>query len=139
MVMDDITAQEVFDTAVCGIIAQGVRSTDADGNCVYLGPDGHKCAAGFLIPDDAYHPSMDSGFGTWFGELCREFPELPGHTHVNLVEQLQGAHDDAGPLRIGNTGFVAYFAGRAREIAERYRLGTTAMDAALAAREVGDA
>lgn len=43
--------QDTFDVAAKGMLLQGRRST-AFGRCFFRGPDGTRCAVGFLIPDD---------------------------------------------------------------------------------------
>lgn len=46
------TNQEIFDTCLTHLRAQGRRSIDPiSGFCVYRGPDGLKCAIGALIPN----------------------------------------------------------------------------------------
>lgn len=54
-----MTPQSVFDSIVAHLRAQGCKSLDADGNCMYRGLNGTKCAAGILIPDEAYFPWME--------------------------------------------------------------------------------
>lgn len=52
------------------------KSEDAKGNCLYRGPNGKKCAVGIFIPDDRYHPSMDSNSnngGVSISLLMRKF------------------------------------------------------------------
>lgn len=50
----------MFDKAVAGLAEQGFqRSIAQDGLCKYRGPDGMRCAIGYLIPDDKYVPDME--------------------------------------------------------------------------------
>ena len=56
-----MTNQQVFDTCLTHLRAQGRRSTDPiSGFCMYRGPDGLKCAIGALIPDTAYHLGLEN-------------------------------------------------------------------------------
>lgn len=58
--MSNPTNQEIFDTVVKHLRSQGCKSIDPEtGNCLYRGPNGKKCAAGCLIPDDKYEESME--------------------------------------------------------------------------------
>ena len=94
------TKQEVFDTIVKHLAAQGIRSIDSRGNCAYRakGADGEilKCAAGAVIPDDRYSVEIE-GFCVRRGEvwnatgLPKEFKELVGlaqniHDHEHVSE-----------------------------------------------------
>ncbi|AKF12681.1 hypothetical protein PHIM7_135 [Sinorhizobium phage phiM7] len=57
-----MTRQEIFNTVWNGLKSQGWNvsmSSDAETVCAYRGADGRKCAAGWLIPDDEYDPSME--------------------------------------------------------------------------------
>ena len=52
-----MTPQELFDTALLGVIAQDACSYNTEGGevqCLYRDGKGNKCAAGQLIPDDQY-------------------------------------------------------------------------------------
>lgn len=55
------------------------KSIDENGNCVYRGPDGKKCAVGLFIPDEFYDPMLEnSAPGILDGEnsLFLKKPEL---------------------------------------------------------------
>lgn len=57
-----MNAQEIFDTVFTKLYEQGKQSVDPElpHTCMYRGPDGMKCAAGFLIPDELYRPEMEN-------------------------------------------------------------------------------
>ena len=80
-----MTLQEVFDTAVGGVVGQGGPSWDGVRNCLYRGPNGRKCAAGWLISDDQVIE------GNSIREIEHGWPEQV----VELVQGLQCAHDSA--------------------------------------------
>lgn len=97
-----MNAQEIFDTAAIGVIRQGKPSLSNMGNCAYRGKDGTKCAAGFLLSDEVYDPSMDcssdDGDSTdWEATVKRFRSRLPDHLieHHDLIKNLQTAHDTA--------------------------------------------
>lgn len=87
--------QETFNMIVAGLRAQEWRKSSAgrDGFgvvvCKYRGPNGLKCAAGHLIPDEQYSPDMEGGC---VDELVRLVPALRLH-NTALVVQCQVLHD----------------------------------------------
>lgn len=87
-----MTPQEIFDTVVKHLEAQGGRSTDHLG-CLYRGPKGKKCAVGSLISDDDYCPAMER---MNVGRLLPKFSHLPDwmRQNVELLTELQTVHDD---------------------------------------------
>ena len=69
------------------------------GKCVYRGQDGQRCAAGCLIPDEAYDPSFE--YKTFFSISCS--PGLLDAMGINydtatFIDQCQSAHDAADDL-----------------------------------------
>lgn len=61
-----MTNQEVYDIVLFGLRKQGRASVFTTmtvhrraGACAYRGTSGTKCAAGWLIPDEKYSPSME--------------------------------------------------------------------------------
>lgn len=91
----DATAQEVFDQAVAGIVKQGAQSREGhDGKCLYRGPNGLKCAAGWLMSDDEYTPGFDLGqYGTGGSWPKMVRSKLVPNSHAGLIAELQTAHD----------------------------------------------
>ena len=86
--------QKTFNIVVRHLRKQGKQAIVKDGvgnNCRYRTPEGLKCAAGCLIPDKKYRPSME-------GEACfseRIANVLIKHNHdPAFVAQLQGIHDN---------------------------------------------
>lgn len=87
-----LTAQEMLDRAVVGIINQGGPGLTASGNCAYRTHGGKKCAIGWNIPDSLYTPVMELTSVDDFGlELGINFE--PGH---EFAHALQEAHDEPG-------------------------------------------
>lgn len=86
-----ITRQEAFDRVVRGLAAQGwERSVSERGTCLYRGPEGRKCAAGHLIPDDLYDPAME----TWAAARQEVRCALPTVSDgPGFVRDMQVAHD----------------------------------------------
>ena len=95
-----MTKQETFDIVAKGLLTQGCKSQiDGDGHrsiCVYQDGHGHKCAAGFLIPEDQYHPELEGTSMEYSVPLedllCHEL----GHDK-DLVIALQRLHDAREP------------------------------------------
>ena len=90
-----MTNQEIFDRVARHLLTQGKASYDATrGMCMYRGPDGLKCAAGILILDNAYDPSLE-------GKMAEELPAstqaamgLEDEHAVEIVRHLQSIHDN---------------------------------------------
>lgn len=69
------TNQQTFTLVRNHLLKQGKKALD-DRGCVYLSPDGSKCAAGCLIPEEKYDSSferrdvprviIENGFSDWF-------------------------------------------------------------------------
>jgi hypothetical protein len=70
-------------------LKQNERSAFSDESCSYRGPNGLKCAAGILIPDEEY--TFDSFEGKDWGHLVQN-----GYVESRFSEQiieLQNIHD----------------------------------------------
>ena len=50
--MKQYTPQEIVDTVIPLMVAQGCPSVDEHGLCTYRGLNGTKCAAGFFLTDE---------------------------------------------------------------------------------------
>lgn len=107
-----LTRQQIYDKAVNGLAAQGFELAIAGETCAYRTESGRKCAAGQLIPDEAYKPLLDSGGGLTVAylrglESC-SYPQPAAKVQAlrdglaaggvseedyDLVSELQKAHD----------------------------------------------
>jgi len=112
-----MTKQEIFDTAVIGVLKQGGPSLDVKGKCAYRGEDGMKCAVGFLISDKdgAFYDSLDDSDVCSLVDLgyLMELDE-----HKSILAVLQATHDFPRLPEFFVEGFLA----RAREIANQFGL-----------------
>ena len=115
--------QSVFDTATSAIILQGKRSEgsmNGETMCLYRGPEGTKCAVGFLLSDADilfYGIKENSNPCDFPSTLIAKL--VPGDTIATSKEfllDLQTAHDMAG------SDFVNDFKRRAHEVARKYNL-----------------
>lgn len=92
-----MTKQEMFDIAAVGLLMQGKQSRVSNitaSHCLFRGPNGTKCAVGFLIPDSIYRPEMELGLS----ELLDSFSEVREYIpHPNLAAALMGIHDQTNP------------------------------------------
>lgn len=99
------TAQELFNKSVAHLLTQKAKSKVAPGdasrgkNCLYLSPDGKKCAIGGLLEDDDCRKLDEFGNSAIINlrvihEI--EFPELatPAAGEPDLLEDLQSCHDE---------------------------------------------
>ena len=102
-----MTPQELFNTICSAVIEQGkpaiyptLTQHHSDGSaktvfCLYRAPDGSKCAAGHVIPDDRYDPSFENKPISMISNkaLPKEINDTPD-LYI-IIYQLQVAHDDA--------------------------------------------
>lgn len=62
--MNKLTNQQVFDKVVTALRLQSAKSLLYPDNgalvCAYRSPDGKKCAAGHILPDELYNPEMEN-------------------------------------------------------------------------------
>lgn len=85
-----MTLQELFNLAYIGLSKQGFeQSISEPQTCVYRGPNGYKCAIGFAIPDEVYHPDMDEGL-----KLEIVLGEINFEGNNDDARELQSCHDD---------------------------------------------
>jgi hypothetical protein len=82
------TLQEVFNIVSIHLLTQGQMSLNANGDCAYRGENGLMCAAGILIPDEAYRPGMETL--RWSTLIERQFVE---NLFRNEINELQNIHD----------------------------------------------
>ena len=85
-----MTVQEAFETMVRHLRKQGKRSENANGTCLYRGPDGLRCAVGCLIPDDQYKRSLE---GKAVGFITKNVPAL-SDIEPGILSEMQSIHDD---------------------------------------------
>ena len=86
------TNQEIYDAAKHGILSQGGFGFDSISR--YRAKNGHKCAAGWLIPDDDYRLEFEQK--TVF-ELGHKLFGI-NNVQLDLLDDLQRAHDNNAPL-----------------------------------------
>lgn len=83
------TLQELFDIVSKHLIKQNERSGFSDESCSYRGPNGLKCAAGILIPDEEY--TFDSFEGKDWGHLVQN--RYVESRFSKEITELQRIHD----------------------------------------------
>lgn len=105
-----MTALETIKFVAESLAAQGCRSeatqAEADefdtpiGSCLYRGPKGRKCGAGWLIPDPLYNKSMENRSIVF---ICVDYPEvskammpsdLQEYEGRILLSRIQNIHDN---------------------------------------------
>lgn len=104
--------QETLNIVTRGLAAQGWRRATHSGACVYLAPNGYKCAAGQLVTH--YDAKLEH-----FGPIDGVPDDLLKSTGLmehdsDLVFELQNAHDGAD-----DPESVRY---RIRKVAEKHHL-----------------
>lgn len=96
-----LSKQEIFNKAYRGLESQGFQRSARRDRCLYRGPDGLKCAVGWLIPDEKYEGRIEM-YVLNINEL--EFmeyltPILGPLTPEDVIflRHLQSAHDQPAP------------------------------------------
>ncbi len=82
-------AQEIVNAVVNGLRSQGFeRSLSLGRQCKVRGDQGFKCAAGWLLPDEAYTPAMET-----ISTLVDHCVHSSSQELSVLVTELRIAHD----------------------------------------------
>lgn len=90
--------QKYFDKVVKHLRKQGKKSMQADGYCMYRGPDNTRCAIGALIPNRLYRKKMDTG-ANFITKILKLFPTVfkhfgePDTEAQQFLSDLQAIHD----------------------------------------------
>jgi hypothetical protein len=100
-----MTDQEIYDKVYAGFEAQGwqkggYHNLNQKFECSYRSPNGTKCAAGHLIPDELYERQME---GTSWNGLIKSNDSLSfmfSFSQHDLIRKLQNAHDSAAPEQL---------------------------------------
>jgi hypothetical protein len=100
-----MVTQEIFDTVARHLFKQGHPAiamrrykaedfaTEPKEECVYRAPNGDKCAAGVIIPDDLYVPEMEGKAIYAALNECSHTPPRWMIDNLPLMEALQEVHD----------------------------------------------
>jgi len=110
--------QEIFDKVITQMVEQGGPSIDLEKNkCVYHRNDGRMCPGGVFVPPELIHESFESTPFNYMAPRIRVVKEtLRSEWNINLVKDLQDAHDEA-------SRYTAEVARRAfTEVGKRYNL-----------------
>lgn len=89
--LSEATEQEVFDQVAIHLLSQNRKAIDGP-VCAYHSPDGIKCAAGCLISEEEYAPTMEKN--KWSSLVDHN---LVPCTHNYLISDLQRVHDNYPP------------------------------------------
>lgn len=91
-------AQQIFNKVSRHLLTQGETSVDEDGECLYRGPGGLRCAVGCLIADEHYTEDME---GNSVNDIrLRTALKASGIDvicHYSLLRALQILHDRWSP------------------------------------------
>lgn len=83
-----MTKAEVFYFVIDHLRKQGVQARNEAGSCRYRTPEGLKCAAGCLIPDDQYNSEFE---GSCWETIAPNFPQYEEFKW--MITDLQEMHD----------------------------------------------
>lgn len=99
------------------VVNKSSPSVNVKGGCFYRGPNNTKCAAGVLIPDDLYSPTME---GITFYSLLRGYPALKKYfngCNGLLIRQMQLCHDGVAQTYWDDPAFYTHMEYELRKIA----------------------
>lgn len=116
------TAQEVFDQAVGGVIAQGKPAMSNNMGCVYRAGT-LACVAGQLMSDDDVTTVGGPEAGSW--RYLQNQNRLPSRAHFELIWAMQTGHDEAvddQPRPVTDEQFIQRFKTAMTEVAQRFEL-----------------
>lgn len=111
----------MFDTAARGIISQGGKSANAIGECLYRGPDGRKCAAGWVISDNVAAECE----GQCADYIRRCYPDLFPEQGWRLLSAMQSIHDMSNGASFAPRKSWSY---AMRQLAGDFDLSPTVLD-----------
>ncbi len=92
------TPQEVYDYVAAHLLTQNAKAQGEIGSangCLYRAPEGRKCAAGCLIPDDLYTPAME-GRGIADSIVAEGLERVPQGA-LGFLRSAQLIHDHRDP------------------------------------------
>ncbi|MBV1929320.1 MAG: hypothetical protein KUG81_07410 [Gammaproteobacteria bacterium] len=121
--------RQTFNLAYNGVVEQGTDSS-IDGDCVYAGDDGKRCAAGHVFA--AIEPDFDlKAIDQEGGDSARAVLNKMGYTEsrsrfgqpefAKLLQGAQSAHDNAASCE-DPAAFLPSFKRQMRELAIKHRL-----------------
>lgn len=134
-----MTRQEIFDTVAVAILKQGkpsMRFDNGSAYCVYLADDGSRCAVGHLFNDKELREYGGSIMG--ISSIVKDTNGLRSSLgqEVDLLSQLQSAHDVPATVRSGDHFVPApielwrvWFIHRMEAIARNFNLSTEVLHA----------
>lgn len=110
--------QKALNEVYAFLKAQGRRSVRVDEigkvRCVYRSSDGTKCAAGFFMSDDDYHPIMEGRRASTIPNSHAIFNGLP----PDFLDACQNAHDRCDAV----SSFQETLRSEFRNVASRFNL-----------------
>jgi hypothetical protein len=127
--------QDVFNRVALALLAQGRPSFSVDKGCMYRGPEGSKCAAGHLIPDEHYTPGLEgrSILAVHFEEPLLSAIGIGTYADRMFVRDLQTCHDD--PMLVDSEwteipaeAWLPQWVTKMRALAARYDLSPAVLD-----------
>jgi len=113
-----MTLQEAFNASYIGVIKQGRRSIDANGNCVYNDGNGCKCGIGHTMPDGTDVSGCNLSGVRKLLEVRYPAVAHLSDIDVDALMELQGCHD----LAEFNGAFISNFTQNMKFFAQAHHL-----------------
>ncbi|WP_298962297.1 hypothetical protein [uncultured Methylobacterium sp.] len=123
-----VLAQAIFDLVIEKAAAMPRQCISGDGICCLRDSNGNACFLGQIMSDDEVRPNGRLINGSADGLLQRgELPERY-RDHVDLIELLQGVHDDLGNWTLGGSADKVEMRSEFLSIASAYGFNTRTLD-----------
>jgi len=113
-----MTLQQAFNAAYIGVLAQGCKSTNAFGSCLYDDGKGNKCGIGHTMPEGT--DTTEINFMSVAELLSARHPSIAHLSEINprdLID-LQDCHDKT---YLG-AAFISQFTANTERFAEQREL-----------------
>ncbi len=124
------TKQECFDIVAVNLTRQYYKCDNPEISRCLFRFNSRKCAFGWLIKDDDYHPDMENF--TSVSSILLKYPlAYIDQKFINFYEELQSAHDKLLPRFDNPEASIRAWVAEMRAIARENALTTTALEKAL--------
>jgi len=90
-----MTLQQAFNAAYIGVLAQGCKSTNEEGNCLYNDGKGNKCGIGHTMPEGTDVTECNRMGAVQLADVGHPSVEHLSEISRRDIDQLQGCHDFA--------------------------------------------
>ena len=118
--------QEIFDTVAKHLFKQGHQAIttlwSGYSDCAYRTPNGDKCAAGAILPDEYYQSFMEGYSISHLVQMNFKLPEWIIE-NLRLISDLQTIHDQADNWKFTQTMIIEL-----KKVAKKFELDSEVLN-----------